>query len=81
MMGMMFWWPIFLLLFLALPIVLVVGAYPFYRKSEQTGLLTPVRSEVAPTGYTRACISCGRFLQEGSVRCPYCGSAILQARE
>lgn len=81
MMGMIFWWPIFLLLFLALPIALVVGAYLLYRRMEPTGLLTPVRSEVAPRGYTRACTSCGRFLQEGWVRCPYCGAEIPQVKE
>jgi len=76
MMGMMFWWPIFLLLFLALPIALVVAAYLLYRQVGQTGGLMPARPEVAPRGYTRACPSCGRFLQEGWVRCPYCGSEI-----
>jgi len=79
MMGMMFLWPIFLLFFLALPIALVVGGYLLYRKVEQRGGLMPARPEVAPTGYTRACPSCGRFLQEGWVNCPYCGSDILQA--
>ena len=78
MMGMMFWWPIFLLLFLALPIALVVGVYLLYRQAEQTGGLMPARLEVAPAGYTQACLSCGRFLQEGWVRCPYCGSEIPQ---
>lgn len=81
MMGMIFWWPIFLFFFLALPIALGVGAYLIYRRTEPTGLLTPVGSEAAPRGYTRACTSCGRFLQEGWVRCPYCGSAIVQAGE
>ena len=81
MMGMMFWWPIFLLFFLALPIALVVGAYLLYRKAGQTGGLMPARPEAAPTGYTRACTSCGRLLQEGWVNCPYCGSEIPQAGE
>ena len=80
MMGMMFWWPI-LLLFLALPIALVIGAYLLYRQAGQTGGLMPARPEAAPMGYTRACTSCGRFLQEGWVRCPYCGAEILQTRE
>lgn len=80
MMGMIFWWPIFLL-FLALPIALGVGAYLLYRRAEPTGALMSVRPEVAPTGYTRACTSCGRFLQEGWVKCPYCGNDIPQARE
>ncbi|MFQ6000886.1 MAG: zinc ribbon domain-containing protein [Anaerolineae bacterium] len=81
MMGMMFLWPIFLLFFLALPIALVVGAYWLYRKAERAGGLIPARVETAPTAYTRACPSCGRFLQEGWVKCPYCGSEILQAGE
>ena len=79
MMGMIFWWPIFLLFFLVLPIALVVGVYLLYRKAEQGGGLIPARPEVAPAGYTRACLSCGRFLQEGWVRCPYCGAEIFQA--
>ncbi|HAL61211.1 MAG TPA: hypothetical protein DCP08_02235 [Chloroflexi bacterium] len=77
----MFLWPIFLLFFLALPIALVVGAYLLYWKTEQAGGLMPVRPKVAPTGYTRACPSCGRFLQEGWVKYPHCGSEIFQARE
>lgn len=81
MMGMIFWWPIFLLFFLALPIALVVGAYLLYRKVEQTGGLMAARPEVAPMGYTRACPSCGRFLPEEWVTCPYCGNEILKARE
>lgn len=79
MMGMFFFWPIFLLFFLALPIALVVGAYLLYRRTEPTVGLMPARLEVAPTGYTRACTSCGRFLQEGWVRCPYCGIEIGHA--
>ncbi len=79
MMGMMFLWPIFLLLFLALPIGLVVGAYLLYRKAGQTSGLMPLRPEVAPGGYARACTSCGRFLQEGWVVCPYCGAEIPKA--
>ncbi len=81
MMGMFFLWPIFLLFFLALPIALVVGAYLLYRKAGQTDGLMPARMETAPTGYTRACPSCGRFLQEGWVKCPHCGSEIAQAGE
>lgn len=79
MMGMMFLWPVFLLLFLALPIALVGGGYLLYRKVEQTGGLTVARPEVASAGYIRACVSCGRFLQEGWVKCPYCGAEIPQA--
>lgn len=75
MMGMIFWWPI-LLLFLALPIALGVGAYLFYRRAEPTGVLMPVRSEAAPRGYTRARTSCGRFLQEDWVVCPYRGGEV-----
>lgn len=81
MMGMMFFWPIFLLFFLALPIGLAVGAWLLYRKAEQTSGLVPARPEVAPIEYTRACPSCGRFLQEDWVRCPYCGGEIPQVRE
>jgi len=81
MMGMFFWWPILLLFFLALPIALVVGVYFLYRQAGQRGGLMPARSEAAATGYARACTSCGRFLQEGWVKCPYCGSEILQARQ
>jgi len=78
MMGMMFLWPIFLLLMLALPVGLGAGAYMLYRNADQTGAFMPSgRSEMAPIGHTRACPSCGRFLQEDWVKCPHCGSEIL----
>ncbi len=77
MMGMMFLWPIFLLLMLALPVGLGAGAYMFYRKAEQTGGPMPAPREAQASGYTRACASCGRFLQEDWVKCPHCGSEIL----
>jgi hypothetical protein len=40
MLGMMFLWPIFLLLFLAFPVALAVGAYLLYRKAQESGALT-----------------------------------------
>ncbi len=80
MMGMIFWWPI-LLLFLALPIALATGVYLFYRQAEQRRGLISSRSEVALRGYIRACISCGRFLQEDWIKCPYCGSEVSHARK
>jgi hypothetical protein len=80
MMGMMFWWPIFLFFFLALPIVLLAGAYLLYQRAEQGSGLLPVLPQVAPTAHTRACPSCGRFLQEEWITCPYCGNEILKAR-
>jgi len=80
-MGMMFMWPIFLLFMLALPIALALGVYLLYRRTEQAGGLSPAARETTATGYTRACTSCGRFLQEDWVKCPYCGSEILQGRE
>jgi hypothetical protein len=79
MMSMIFLWPIFLLFFLAPPIALVVGAYLLYQKAGQTGGLMAARPEGARAGYTRACPSCGRFLQEGWIKCPYCGSEIPRA--
>jgi len=79
MMGMMFLWPIFMLFFLALPIALAVGAYLLYRKAGQTGSLIPASRDAPAAGYARACPSCGRFLQEDWVKCPYCGADIPQA--
>ena len=79
MMGMMFLWPIVLLFFLALPIVLAVGAYLLYRKAEQTGGLMSAPRGATATGYTRTCPSCGRLLQQDWVKCPYCGAEIPQA--
>ena len=42
MMGMMFLWPVFLLLFLALPVVVGVGACLMYRNVKASGDLAPV---------------------------------------
>jgi rRNA maturation endonuclease Nob1 len=80
-MGMMFLWPIFLLFMLALPIALAVGAYLLYRAAEQTGGLKLGAKDSTETGYSRACTSCGRFLQEDWIECPYCGTKIKQDRE
>ena len=81
MMGMMFLWPILLLVMLGLPVALAIGAYMLYRNAGQTGGFMPSgRSEMAPTGHGRACPSCGRLLQEDWVKCPYCGADILQAK-
>ncbi|TKJ29536.1 MAG: hypothetical protein CEE40_07935 [Chloroflexi bacterium B3_Chlor] len=79
MMGMMFLWPILMLLFLALPIGLALGGYLLYRKAGSTGGLMPVPSPARATGYARACPSCGRFLQEDWINCPHCGAEIPQA--
>ncbi len=81
MMGMMFLWPVFMLFFLALPIALAMGAYLLYRRSGSTGGLMPVPGPVPTAGYDRACTSCGRSLQEGWIKCPYCGAEIPQAIE
>lgn len=81
MMGMMLLWPIFMLFFLALPIALGIGVYMLYRKAGQTGdPVASARADMAPTGHSRACPSCGRLLQEDWVKCPYCGADILQAK-
>ena len=79
MMGMMFLWPILLLLFLALSVGLALGAYLLYQKGGRTGRLMPVPSQATATGYARDCPSCGRFLQEDWINCPYCGAEISQA--
>ena len=78
MMGMIFLWPIFMLLFLALPIGLALGGYLVYRKAGSTGSLVPAVSPTRGTGYARACPSCGRFLQGDWTNCPYCGTQIPQ---
>lgn len=74
-MGMMFLWPIFMLLFLALPVAVVLGVYLMYQKAKPASLGVPASSPV------RACTFCGRFLQEGWVSCPYCGKEVLQSRK
>jgi hypothetical protein len=79
MIGMMFLWPILLLLFLALPIGLAVGAYLLYRNGGQLGSLMPAAVETGIRGYSRACPSCGRFLQEDWINCPHCGAEVPQA--
>lgn len=76
MIGMIFLWPIFMLFFLALPIALALGGYSLYRKAEQPGGLMPAARQETATGYTRACASCGRFLQEEWIKCPHCGAEI-----
>jgi uncharacterized paraquat-inducible protein A len=80
MLGMVFLWPILLLLFLALPAGLALGGYVLYRRSGQIGSLVPAATETAAKGYTRACPSCGRFLREDWISCPYCGAEISQDR-
>ncbi len=75
-MGMILFAPIFMLLFLALPVALVLGGYLLYRKAEQTGVLTVGGRQPAAVVSSRACPSCGRFLQEEWIRCPYCGAEI-----
>lgn len=79
MLGMMFLWPILLLLFLALPVGLALGGYLLYRRPGQIGSLMPAASETVAKGYTRACPSCGRFLREDWITCPHCGADISQA--
>ena len=76
MMGMMLLWPLFMLFFLALPIGLVLGAYLLYRKAEQSGGLTFGGRQPAAVVPTRACPSCGRSLQKGWIKCPYCGAEL-----
>ncbi|NIN66927.1 MAG: hypothetical protein GTO63_19975 [Anaerolineae bacterium] len=79
MLGMIFVWPILLVLFLGMPLALGLGGYVLYRKAEQAGGLMPAAREATGTGYTRACPSCGRFLQQEWINCPYCGAEISQA--
>ena len=79
MMGMIFLGPILMLFFLAVPIGLALGGYSLYRKAEQTGGLMPAARQETATGYTRACASCGRFLQEEWINCPYCGAEVSRA--
>jgi hypothetical protein len=76
MMGMIFLWPIFLLLFLALPVALAIGGYLLYRKADQSGALTVGLTQPAAATSTRACPSCGRLLQDEWIKCPYCGAVI-----
>lgn len=76
MMGMIFLAPLFMLFFLALPIGLALGGYLLYRKAEQSGALTVAGRQPAAVVSTRACPSCGRSLQEGWIKCPYCGAEI-----
>jgi hypothetical protein len=79
MIGMMFLWPLFLLLLLALPIGLAVGAYLLYRNGGRVGGLMPAAVETGVRGYSRACAACGRFLQEDWIGCPHCGAEVPQA--
>jgi hypothetical protein len=75
MIGMLFLWPVFMLFFLGLPVALAIGGYLLYRKAAPpTGRLLPVPSTGTERGYARACPSCGRFLQEEWISCPYCGA-------
>jgi hypothetical protein len=76
MMGMIFLWPIFLLLFLALPVALAIGGYLLYRKADQSGALTVGFTQPAAATSTWACPSCGRLLQDEWIKCPYCGAVI-----
>jgi len=76
MVGMIFLWPIFMLFFLALPVGLAVGAYLLYRQEQQSGVPNVGSRQPAPVVSTRACTSCGRLLQEGWIKCPYCGAGI-----
>lgn len=74
MLGMILLWPLFLLFFLALPVGLAWGGYLLYRKAEQSGVFTAGSRQPATVVSTRPCPSCGRFLQEGWIKCPYCGA-------
>jgi len=77
-MGMIFFAPIFMLFFLAVPIGLALGGYLLFRKAEQTGALS-VGSRQPAAVSTRACPSCGRFSQEEWIKCPYCGAELSPA--
>ena len=78
-MGMILFAPLFMLFFLALPVGLALGGYLLYRKAEQSGAFAVGGRQPAAVVSTRACTSCGRFVQEDWIRCPYCGAELSPA--